>query len=99
MVVVSVAAVFVLQAAVAPNAQLAVPPASEQEPEPGAQQVVVAQDAQLVRSGALVAHSAESPADRRGDPQAGSVVAACWVESPGDPQDDCLAVRSVDDHC
>jgi hypothetical protein len=41
-VVVSVAAVFVLQAAVAPDAQLAVPPASEREPEPGAQQVAVA---------------------------------------------------------
>jgi hypothetical protein len=58
------AAVFVLQAAMAQDVQLADPPASEQER--GAPLVAVAQDAPPVRGVALVAHSAELPDGRRG---------------------------------
>ena len=64
-----VAAVFVLQAAVAQRAQLAFPPASE--PERAVPEAVqpVEQDARPVPGAALVVHSAESPADLQDGPQ------------------------------
>jgi hypothetical protein len=64
-----VAAVFVLQAAVAQRAQLAFPLASELERAVPQAARRVEQDARLVPGAALVVHSAASPADLRDGPQ------------------------------
>jgi hypothetical protein len=64
-----VAAVLVLEAAVAQRAQLASPPASELERAVPQAAQPVEQDARLVPGAALVVHSAASPADLRDGPQ------------------------------
>jgi hypothetical protein len=82
-VVVFAAAVFVLQAAVAQSARLAVLPAWELAPERGvlqAAQPVAQADPQVAQS-----VPCELPAVRS-------------VALQDDPQADCLAVRLADDH-
>jgi hypothetical protein len=101
-VVVGFAAVFVLQAAVAQDAQLAVPPAwalvPEREPDVPQAAQPVAPDALPEPIAALVAHSVVSPGDPPdappvlGEPLADRT-AAGRADLRDDPQADCLAVH------
>jgi hypothetical protein len=101
-VVVGFAAVFVLQGAVAQDAQLAAPQASELEREPERDVPQAAQPAAQVALpvpvGALVAHSVGSPGDPLDAQLAlAELLAVHSASSVADlrdgPQDDCLAAH------